>query len=350
MRLNPHVKTVVINVITTLILAIILEATFAYLLRHPKAIPGFLKPSYRQYYNSEDRAIFQVTDCAEWDPQLFYRFKPGTCDFTNREFNVKNHINSAGLRDDESSLDNPSIVMFGDSFTMGWGVDQEKSFPDRLEEMCKQKVLNAGVSSFGTAREMKLLDKLGYGYINTVIIQYHSNDYEENLKSIRNNFVLPISPKKTYDSLKENIADRVKYFPFKYTKGIAKSLIYTMSASTEDETVSDTLEARAFLNILMHSNIDKIASKVLVFKIDHGINNDGFVIAVDALLKEPKYASLNIATVRLDGLLTKEDYFILDSHINEKGHQKVAAKLNEYVRLTPPSSVVVRTQNPPSVP
>jgi hypothetical protein len=239
----------------------------------------------------------------------------------------------------------PAIVMFGDSFTMGWGVDQEKCFPNRLEDMCKQPVLNAGVSSFGTAREMKLLDKLGYGYINTVIIQYHSNDFEENLKSIRNNFVLPISPKKTYDSLKQNIADRVKYFPFKYLKGIAKSFVYTMSASasTEDETVSDTLEARAFLDILVHSNIGRIASKVLVFKIDHGINNDGFIEAVDALVKYPKYAGLNITTVRLDGLLNKDDYFILDAHINEKGHEKLAAKLSEYVRITPPSAVIART-------
>lgn len=343
MRLNSHVKTVVINLITTLILALILEATFAYLLRHPKAIPDFLKQSYRQYYRTEDRSIFQVTDCAEWDPQLFYRFKTGTCDFTNREFDVENNINSAGLRDDESSLDNPSIVMFGDSFTMGWGVPQKSSFPARLEEMCKQKVLNAGISSFGTAREMILLDKLGYGYVNTVIIQYHSNDYEENLKSIKNNFVLPISPKKTYDSLKENIADRVKYFPFKYLKGIAKSVVHTMSQSPgEDETVSDTLEARAFLNILMHSNIGKVASRILVFKIDHGVNNDGFVDAVDALLKEPQYAKLNITTIRLNGLLNKDDYFILDAHINEKGHEKVAARLNEYVKVAPPSAVIAR--------
>jgi hypothetical protein len=342
MRLKPHVKTIVINLITTFILAVILEAALGYLLRHPKAIPGFLNSHYRQYYNAEDRSIFQVTDCAEWDPQLFYRFKPGTCDFTNREFDVRNNINSAGLRDDENSLDNPSIVMFGDSFTMGWGVPQENSFPDRLEEMCKQKVLNAGISSFGTAREMILLDKLGYGYINTVIIQYHSNDYEENLKSVRNNFVLPISPKKTYDSLKENIANRVKYFPFKYLKGISKSFVYSLSGRSEDETVSDTLEARAFLDILRHSNIDRIASRILVFKIDHGVNDGGFANALDVLLKEPQYAKLNITTVRLNGLLDKDDYFILDAHINEKGHEKVAAKLNEHVRVAPTSPVIAR--------
>jgi hypothetical protein len=342
MRLNSHVKTVVINIITTLILAVILEATFAYLLSHPRSIPGFLKQSYRQYYNSEDRAIFQVTDCAEWDPQLFYRFKTGACDFTNREFNVKNHINSAGLRDDEGSLDNPPIVMFGDSFTMGWGVPQEKSFPDRLEKLCKQKVLNAGISSFGTAREMILLKKLGYDHVKTVIIQYHSNDYEENLKCIRNNFVLPISSKKTYDSLKENISERAKYFPFKHLKGIAKGVVHTMSGKAEDETVSDTLEARAFLDILSHANLGKIASRVMVFKIDHGVNNDGFVNAVDRLLKEPKYAQLNITTIRLNGLLNKDDYFILDAHINGKGHEKVAAKLNAYTRIAPPAAVIAR--------
>jgi hypothetical protein len=64
------------------------------------------------------------------------------------------------------------------------------------------------------------------------------------------------------------------------------------------------------------------------------------VNAVDALLKEPQYAKLNITTISLNGLLNKDDYFILDAHINEKGHEKVAARLNEYIKIVPPSPVI----------
>ena len=340
MRLNDRTKTILINVITTLVLALILEAFLGFALRHPSIIPDLANKTYRHFYDSEDRAILQVTDCAEWDPQLFYRFKPGKCAFVNREFDVINNINSAGLRDDEASLDNPSVVIFGDSYTMGWGVSQDKMYPQQLETLSRLKILNAGISSFGTAREMKLLDKLGYGYVNTVIIQYHSNDYEENMESIQHDYVLPISPKKTYDSLKQNIAERVRYYPFKYLKGIAKSALYTLRSPDEDASVNDKFEAQAFLDILAHSNIDKIASRILVFKIDHNVNNDGFVNALDVLAKDEKYAGLNLSTIRLKGTFDKSDYFILDAHLNAQGHVKLAAKLNEYLKVRPESTII----------
>src|SRR5690606_35502099 len=97
-----------------------------------------------------------------------------------REFSVVNSYNTLGLRDDEASLDHPSVVVLGDSYTMGWGVAQSEAYPQQLEALYGEKVLNAGVSSFGTAREMKLLKKINLPHVNTVIIQYHPNDFEEN--------------------------------------------------------------------------------------------------------------------------------------------------------------------------
>lgn len=324
-------------------LAALLELALGYGLRNPRLIPDSLLTSYRKLYESEDRNIFQVTDCAEYDPDLFYRFKTGKCAFTNREFDVMNEINSQGLRDDEGSLDNPSIVIFGDSFAMGWGVPQANCFPQVLESLSGQKVLNAGVSSFGTAREMKLLSKLGYQHINTVIIQYHPNDYEENLTSIQNNFNLPVSPQRTYDSLKQNIFERNQYFPFKYLKGISKSVAFSM-LRPEKASPSDTVEARAFLDILSNSNIHNVAGRIFVFKTDNRQNGNGFVDALDHLLLDARFANLNITTVRIDGIMNKEDYFILDAHFNAAGHQKLAAKLHEYIQQ---SINPVMAGNPP---
>lgn len=344
---NTQIRTLFINVLTAIGMAIVLEFFLSLGLKNPDTIPDLLLPYYRSYYANSDRNIFQVTECAEYDPNFYYRFKPGTCSFENREFNVVNHFNSAGLRDDERSLDNPSVIVFGDSFTQGWGVTQTESFPEVLEALSQQTVLNAGVSSFGTAREVKLLNKLDINYVRTVIFQYHPNDYEENLQSIENNFILPISPRRLYDSIKENIADRNRYYPFKYLAGISKSAILS-TLRPNDKVENDTLEARAFLDILVNSNIMYIASRIVVFKIDTGENNNRFVDALDQLLKEERYSGLNILTVRLDGVLTKEDYFILDSHINARGHAKLARLLWDHMNttITPVVADKVSVSNP----
>lgn len=323
-----------INLLTAIALALVLEYILSLGMSNPASIPEPLLPHYRWHYASADRNIMQVTPCAEYDPDFYYRFKPGSCAFYNREFEVMNHFNSAGLRDDEASLDNPSIVIFGDSFTAGWGVPQADAFPQVLEGLSKRKVLNAGISSFGTAREVKLLEKLNYDSIETIIFQYHPNDFPENLQSIENNFVLPISSRHHYDSIKQNIADRNRYYPFKYLANISKSIILS-NLRTDEDIHNDTLEARAFLDILINSRVGDIAERIVVFKIDTDGSEDGFADALDQLLKKAKYAELKISTVRLKGILGKDDYFILDPHINSQGQAKVASVLWDNLKIEP---------------
>ena len=341
---KTNLSTLVINIATAVGLALILELVLATGLHNPGFIPGSMLPVFRNLY-LEDRNILQVTDCAEYDPELFYRFKPGKCIFTNQEFESLNEINSAGLRDDEASLTNPSILVFGDSFTMGWGVSQEKCYPQILERMSGQRVLNAGISSFGTAREMKLLRKLGYGHINTVIIQYHSNDYPENLTSIENDYKLPIRPKEAYEELKKSISDRNQYTPFKYLKRMSKT--FALSIMKKEEPQNDTLEAEAFLKVIANSDLLRVAGKVVLFRVDDGLNDNGFVDAVDHLLHDARFSKLKITTVRLSGVMTPEDYFILDEHLKARGHEKLAAKLKDVVG---PEASPVIVSNPPAIP
>src|SRR5687768_4014732 len=118
MKIN--IRTAVINVITALILALLLEGLVSLGLSFPSLIPGFLQKTLQAVYMETDRNIVQY-DCGQYDPKLFYRLKPGECTFTNTEFSVLNQINRKGLRDDERSLEAPEIIVLGDSYTMGWG-------------------------------------------------------------------------------------------------------------------------------------------------------------------------------------------------------------------------------------
>lgn len=324
-------KTFGIQLLITLLLTVLLEAVLSFFLAYPGAIPFFLEKPFQAFYKASDRSIIQVTDCAQYDPELFYRLSPGECSFRNREFDVINRVNSMGLRDDEQSLVAPSIIMLGDSYTMGWGIPQEETFPDLLEEQLDMRVLNAGISSFGTAREVKLLRELNRTNLRYLIIQYHPNDFEENKASQLNDYTLPIKTRKDYDSLKEAISIRQSYYPFKYVSGFTKTVLLN-SVRPEAMPVGDSLQAKTFLDILLHSPVKDEGYHVLVFKIDdHDKLTDGFADAVDALLKKEPYSQLDISTVRISDVLSRSDYFTLDEHINEQGSKKLAVVLYQHI-------------------
>lgn len=61
------------------------------------------------------------------------------------DFEFTAHINSIGLRENEFTIDkgdNYRIVCFGDSWTVGWGVDLEYSWPKVLEKLFKDNGFN----------------------------------------------------------------------------------------------------------------------------------------------------------------------------------------------------------------
>jgi lysophospholipase L1-like esterase len=73
--------------------------------------------------------------------------------FTSFEWSVDIQINSKGFRDNEKIYDSSKnkILILGDSFTEGFGVNLEDSFPKKLQQILEQNnfffdVLNAGIS------------------------------------------------------------------------------------------------------------------------------------------------------------------------------------------------------------
>lgn len=50
------------------------------------------------------------------------------------------------------------ILAFGDSLTLGYGVQPHESYPQRLSKLSRHKVINAGVSGETTARGLKRLE------------------------------------------------------------------------------------------------------------------------------------------------------------------------------------------------
>jgi len=133
------------------------------------------------YYQFAANIIQYDEECSRFDSELGYTLRPGTCSFNNPEFETSVSVNSLGVRDDEASLVGPEIVVIGDSVAMGWGVEDDEVFSQVVERETGLKVLNAGVSSYGTIRELRMLNRVDLSAADILIIQYHGTDYAENL-------------------------------------------------------------------------------------------------------------------------------------------------------------------------
>jgi lysophospholipase L1-like esterase len=279
-----------------------------------------------------------------YNPRVFYTLKPGLNDiFQTNEFKTSIAANSKGLRDDDSSLRQPSIICLGDSYTMGWGVEHSESFAQRLERLSGQKVLNAGIASYGTARQMILLQELDTSSLTHLIIQYCSNDYHENNQYIHNNNRLVITSRAAYDTMVNRRKQATSYFPGKYflvtTKAFFKLQFNNLLAFfgkdfLKTKKQDEKEHARVFMKLLSQSPIDFSKVKVVVCSVgDHREFGPGFLQQVDSLAKaQPVIFHNNLTVADVLNRLEEKDWYKLDWHLKPAGHQKLADMLWESVR------------------
>jgi hypothetical protein len=146
--MSPRAKKITIFVVLCGLAIGIGDGTVELALRHPSIIPEKIKWVFQKYYYQKDQANIQyVPECAQYDKELFYTLKPGECGFSGCYFDTKVAVNSLGVRDDESSLAGPEIIVIGDSESMGWGVEKHETFADIVEKKTGKKVLNLGIPS-----------------------------------------------------------------------------------------------------------------------------------------------------------------------------------------------------------
>ncbi len=313
-------------------------------LRHPSYIPNFALRAFNQYYIHINRNVIQVVEeCSEYDANLYYKLHPSnTCTFSNMEFSNKIISNKAGLRDDDASLVQPEIISLGDSYTLGWGVEQNENYPAQLESITGKKVLNAGMSSFGTVREMRMLSQLDTSNLKYITIQYCANDLDENEAYIKNNSQLKISSRASYDSLITKFKWGKVYFPGKYflttVRFFVKEKIKDILGRkdpTNPAYADPQKSAKLFLDILKTSPINFSKTKLIIVDMNEYENeHPDFINAVNNFLSDGTYGAHfrnNLQTIDITKLLDKNDYYLLDGHLKPAAHQKVAAAIKELI-------------------
>lgn len=116
------------------------------------------------------------------DPVLHHRFTPNASGrYKTTEFDVAYTINTLGLRNPETPRAKPEgrkrILMLGDSFTEGDGVEYQETFSHRLQTMLDTsglpqhwEVINAGVGSYAPMVEYLYLKQEGLALDPDIVI------------------------------------------------------------------------------------------------------------------------------------------------------------------------------------
>ncbi|MCB0420277.1 MAG: hypothetical protein KDD61_04735 [Bdellovibrionales bacterium] len=317
----------------------IIEGFYVFVFSYPdfaKHLPDPVLIHLRSYYwSSPYRKMIQFDrSCSQYDPEVFYTLKPGNCRQANVEFSVEYKNNSIGVRDDEESLQQPDIIVLGDSQALGWGVEQEKRFSELIEKKTGLKVLNTGVSSYGTARELMLLRRLDTSKLKYLIIQHASNDRWENRYYLQHNLTKDPRTEKTWNRIAKEQESQVKYYVGKNLVTLIRLFFFpepqrhlTMSIENEE---SEFIQIVDSLMLKKLRNIPILIFSVTVQRSEHS----EFVANLHAMISKQDHlkTDLDFKFIDITSELNKDQYRnVIDNHLTAQGHQFIAEKILEFL-------------------
>lgn len=129
----------------------------------------------------------------KYDSLLGWAHEPGQEGvFETPQFSTRVRINDKGLRDRPHSYecqnDKERILVLGDSFAWGYGVEESERFSQLLEKSLDVEVINAGVSGYSTDQELLWYKNEGIKYeTDLVILVVTGNDVGDNNQQLVSN-------------------------------------------------------------------------------------------------------------------------------------------------------------------
>src|SRR5215207_4356877 len=128
----------------------------------------------------------------KYDSLLGWAHEPGQEGiFETPQFHTVVRINENGLRDRGHSYERQNdierILVLGDSFAWGYGVEESERFSQLLEKSLDVEVINAGVSGYSTDQELLWYRNEGIKYeTDLVIVVLAGNDVGDNDRQLVN--------------------------------------------------------------------------------------------------------------------------------------------------------------------
>ena len=322
----------------------LLEATLIAARRLP-AVAALrpLRAVARELYLLDRNYLQLYAEAVRWDPGLGYTLRPGDFRFANTEFDTAYHVNPLGVRDGEASLVRPEVVVLGDSFAMGWGVDQAEAFPQVLARLLGRTVLNTGVSSYGTVRELRMLSRVDTSATRWLVIQFCNNDFFENRRFIREGADVPPSPWDVYEKSIAEYRRQQRYWPGRYAYSLLSQRWRALTGpppSAEEHPDPESpetqrLQARYLVQVLAGSPVDLSGFRIVLFELNGHNRYRGLLLPhLREELRDPALPKhlQRIVLLDLAAELGPEHWYVLDDHLRPSGQQLVAERLAALIR------------------
>jgi len=305
------------------------------------SLPGLTDPA-RHLYKRFWRILQWEKECSRFDPELIYTFRPGHCVFEGAEFRTAIEVNRLGLRDSEAALLQPEVAFLGDSYTAGWGVDQDESFVELVEAKTHLRTVNIAVPSYGTPREFGLFSRIDSRTVRYLVLQYHPNDYAENLAFVESDFRRESPSEEGWRALTEWYSAHRRYYPGKYLayalqgavrRSLSVARIVRADPESERDPAPDSPSELHTLRLILEHFANVLQGRH-VFVIRPGRPQPKPTLdGLDAELRDSERLRncCLIETVPLEDVLVPNDFFVLDPHLNARGHQKIAGRLSKLI-------------------
>ncbi len=257
------------------------------------------------------------------------------------EYTMTLTTNSWGFRDLEwPSLPEQPILFLGDSFTMGYGVNDGEEFPALVRQTLDDcygpanvSVVNTGIAGNGTGRWVKFLRDEGKTYDpRVVVLQFFSNDFDDNLIEqlfqLDPNgrlYELEVPPPRTLRSV-QNFLSHIPGFSSSHLVGFIRQLMTTYAERKgagkgtrpkEDEYPTDRLTFALVKEVLALCAKEKWP----VLALTVGLQGS----RLDKL--ETLFERAAIPVIQMPDKMARPDlYYPQDGHWNASGHL-LAARL-----------------------
>ncbi len=277
------------------------------------------------------------------------------------EFTMRFTANSLGFRGPEpESLPQGPILFLGDSFTMGYGVNDDEVYVERIRKTLfrrnKEKylpVINYGMGVNGNGRWIKFLKIEGPQYNpRLVVLQFHVSDFDENVRERL--FDLTASgelhelqvPASGIDRPIQTLIETVPGLAYSHLVALGRQLRWIMfyRQDTSEPTQNLKNEAKLSANVAEPSYAERLTFRMVaevlkiceihkwsVLALNVGIHDNRLNKLKDILLKH------NVHLIDTPAKAQRPDlYYKVDGHWNAQGHAFVADLiLKELARFDP---------------
>nr|VFK79553.1 MAG: GDSL-like Lipase/Acylhydrolase family [Candidatus Kentron sp. SD] len=274
-------------------------------------------------------------DCVDFvSDKTVYRLKPGECPLNNIEFDTFISSDDNGYRNAKESTAN-DIIVIGDSHAHGFGVNDKETFSSILSRELGVEVLNLGMGSYDTVRELEALKQFSSDE-RFVVIQYCDNDYGGNKFFLKNSGVdYSNHIRRGWVSMAKQYFERKSRGFLEILKGVPKAIILTSSNSNYYDMSARNIddEASVFASVL--ANYSKVLENktIIIFESSGwGKNHPKFSIVFSSAISKV-ILEADVRVLNSYDFLDRSKYYFLDGHLNFEGHEKIAAVLGNMIRV-----------------